>query len=103
VAVAVVIQKSAASTPSNPVIVDAGLASDVSEGSIAVIVKKNVVAPEAAEKIVEAVIVVIADADASLPSGAREPGLSCDVGEGAVAVVFKKLRRRSFALRPLFT
>src|SRR5205807_2678720 len=45
----------------------------VGKRAIAVVVEENVVAPETAEKVVPAVIVVIADADAGLPAGAAEP------------------------------
>ena len=102
VAIAVVVDKSASSAPTNLVIVNAGFTSDVRECSVAVIVKKNVVAPETAEKVVEAVVVVITDADTSLPSSTGEPRFFCDVSECAVAIIFEKLRSRRFPVRPLF-
>jgi len=59
------------------------------------------VAPEAAEEIVPAVVVVVADADASLPAGAREAGFRGDIGERAVAIIFVEMRGRLFAGFPI--
>src|SRR6266849_2010121 len=58
-------------------------------------------APEAAEEIVPTVVVVISDAHAGLPPGAREPGFFGDVGKSAVAIIFEEMRSRRFSFRPL--
>jgi len=73
VAVAVVVEKGAAGAPANLFVVDAGAFSDVGESAVTIVVEENVVAPETAEKVVPAVVVVIAGADAGLPAGAAEP------------------------------
>ena len=71
-AVAVVVEKGAASAPADFFVIDAGFLRGVAERAVAIVVKQNVVSPEAAEEIVEAVVIVIADANAGLPSSARE-------------------------------
>ena len=99
--VAVVVEQGAARTPANMLLIDAGLLSDVGERSVAVIVEQNVVSPEAAEQVVPAIVVVVADADAGLPAGARQAGFFGNVGESAVAVVLVKMRCRCFPGRPV--
>ncbi len=81
--------------------IEAGFLRDVGERAVAVVVKQNVVSPEAAEEIVPAVVVVIADADAGLPAGAREAGFFGDVGESSVAIIFVEMRGRCLAGRPV--
>ena len=71
-AVAVVIEPGAARAPANLFVVKAGFASDIGERAVAIVAKEDVVSPEAAEEIVPAVVVVVADANASLPPGPRE-------------------------------
>src|SRR5262249_57749293 len=82
------------------VLVDSGFFRHIGKGSVAVVVKQNVVAPEAAEKIVPAVVVVIADAYAGLPSGARQPGFFGYVGKRSVAIVFVEMRGWRLSRRP---
>jgi hypothetical protein len=74
---------------------------NVGEGAVAIVVKKNVVSPEAAEQIVPAIVVVVADADAGLPAGAREAGFLGDVGEGSVAIVLVEMRSGRLSRRPV--
>ena len=100
-AVAIVVEQGAAGSPAELFVVDAGFAGDVGESAVAVVVKQDVVSPEAAEQIVPAVVVVVADADAGLPAGARQAGFFGDVGEGAVAIVFVEMRSRRLAGRPV--
>ena len=101
VAVAVVVEKRAAGSPADLFVVDTSLARHVGEGSVAVVVKENVVSPEAAEQIVPAIVVVVADANAGLPAGAAEAGFFRDVGECSVAIVFVEVRSGRFAGGPL--
>ena len=61
--------------------------SHIGKRAVAVVVEQNVVAPEAAEQIVPAVVVVVAHADAGLPTGARQARFFGDVGKRAVAIV----------------
>ena len=100
-AVAIVIEPGAARAPADLLVVDAGFARDIGERAVAVVVKQNVVSPEAAEQIVPAIVVVVADADAGLPAGARQSGFFGDVGERAVAIVFVKMRSGSLAGGPI--
>ena len=100
-AVAVVVEPGAAGSPAVLFVVNPSLAGDVGESSVAVVVKQDVVSPEAAEQIVPAVVVVVADADAGLPAGAPQAGFLGDVGEGAVAIVFVEMRSGGFAGRPV--
>ena len=100
-AVAVVVEPGAAGAPANLFVVNASLAGDVGKRSVAVVVKQDVVSPEAAEEIVPAVVVVIADADAGLPARARESGFFRDVGESSVAIVFVQMGSGSFPRRPV--
>ena len=72
VTVAVVVEERAASSPAALFLVEAGFVGDVSEGAVAVVVEENVVSPEAAEQIVPSIVVVVANADAGLPSGAPQ-------------------------------
>ena len=92
-AVAVVVEEGASGAPAYAILEQTGLLRDVGEGSVAVVAHEAVLAPEAAEEIVEAVVVVIADADAGLPAGESKTGVLRDVGEGAVAVVLVKMVR----------
>ena len=93
-AVAVVIEESAARAPANVVVVYTGFFGDVGEGAVTVVVKQNVVTPEAAEEVVPAIVIVIADTNTSLPTGARESGPFRDVGKCPVAIIFVEMRSR---------
>ena len=99
-AVAIVVEKSAAGAPAHLFVVDSGFARHVGKCAVAVVVEQNVVSPEAAEEIVPAVVVVVADADAGLPAGARQAGFFGDVGECSVAIIFVELRGRRLSRRP---
>ncbi len=87
-AIAIVIQKCAAGPPAIFFIVHAGFLGYVGKSAIAVVAKQNVVAPETAEEIVPAVIVVIADAYPGLPACTRESRFVGDVGKGSIAIIF---------------
>src|SRR5258708_40249132 len=99
-AIAIVIQKCAAGPPAIFFIVHAGVLGYVGKSAVAVIVKQNVVAPETAEEIVPAVIVVIADAHAGLPAGTRESRFVGDVGEAAIGIISVEMRSWRFSLVP---
>ena len=58
---------------------------------------ENVFAKISNEKIVEAIVVVIADADALAPAGMEKTSFCSDVGKGAVTVVFEKVIGRLLA------
>ena len=100
-AIAVVVEEGAAGAPADAVLKEAGGLGDVGEGAVAMVAHEAVLTPEAAEEIVEAVVVVIADADAGLPAGESKTGVFRYVSEGSVAVVLVEVRSGSFAGRPL--
>ncbi len=72
VAVAVVVQKTAARTPAVFRSSDAGLLGHIGERAVAVVVVEDVAAKVGDEEIVEAVVVVVADTTRLPPSGAGE-------------------------------
>ena len=82
-------------------VVDTRFARDVRKSAVAVVVKQDVVSPEAAEEIVRAVVVVIADADTGLPAGAGEAGFFGDVCEGSITIIFVQMRSGGFAGGPV--
>ncbi len=86
VAVAVVVAERAACAP--PGVRDAGLPRDVGERPVAAVPVERVPSHRARHiHVVEAVVVVVGDADAHAPAAAREAAAGRDVGELAVAVV----------------
>src|SRR5579872_1805135 len=101
-AIAIVVEECAASAPSPLLLIQAGLLGDVSERAVAVVVKENVAAPEGAEQVVPSIIVIVADANACLPSTASQARFLCDIGECAVAVVLVEMGCRLFAGGPVF-
>ena len=60
----------------------------VGEGAVAIIFEQAILAEVSAENIVEAIIVVVTDADSVRPPDSCEPCLLGDVRERAVAIVF---------------
>ena len=75
VAVAIVVDKSAAGVPAFPVARDAGLCADIGERAVAIVVIENVLAEIGDEQVVPAVVVVVADAASLTPAGMRESSL----------------------------
>ena len=68
-AVAIVVDERAACAPADIVVPESGLACDVAEGAVAIVVEEDVVSPESDEEIDVAVIVIVAGADALAPAG----------------------------------
>ena len=99
-AVAVVVEPGATRSPANFLIIETSLAGDIGECSVAVIVKQNIVSPEATEQIVIAVVVIVTDANAGLPAGSGQSGFLGYVGECAVTVVFVQMGGGSLSRRP---
>ena len=62
--------------------------SHIGESAVAVVAVEDVLSPVSDEQIVEAVVVVIAHANAASPAGLEQSGALGDIGEGAVAIVF---------------
>src|SRR5439155_8595542 len=89
-AVAIVVDESAAGVPALAGAGDAGFFADVGKGAVAVVVVEDVFPEVRDEEIVEAVVIVIADADALSPAGMKQASFGGDVGESAVAIVFEK-------------
>src|SRR5262249_23098138 len=99
-AISVVIEPCAPGPPANLFVVHARLARHISKRSISIVVKQDVLSPEAAEKIVPAIVVIVPDADAGLPSCSRQTRFLGHIGERAVAIVFVEVRRGGLARWP---
>src|SRR5271163_4132779 len=85
--VAVVIYKATARTPSMRVIAHACNLCYVGEGAIAIVAIKHVLPPSGNEDVFEAIIVVVADANAAAPAVMYESRLLSDVGKAAITIV----------------
>src|SRR5213593_3069109 len=90
-AVAVVVDEGAAGVPAFAGAGDAGFFADVSERAIAVVVVEDILAKVGHEKIIEAIVVVIADADSLAPAGMEEASSCSDIRESSIAIVFEKV------------
>ncbi len=75
-AVAVVVDEGAAGAPLLAGAGDAGLLGDLAEGAVALVVEEAVFAVGGDVEVVEAVVVVVADAGALAPAGGGEAGLA---------------------------
>ncbi len=71
VTVPVVVEESTACAPANLLLIKAGFVSDIGKRAISVVAEKNVVSPETAKQIIPSIVVVVANADAGLPTGTR--------------------------------
>jgi len=89
-AIAIVIDKSATGAPARLVVEQAGVFGDIGEGAVTIVAEQDVLAEIGAENVVEAVIIIIADADPVGPADRVETSFFGDVGESAVAIVFVK-------------
>ena len=88
-AVAVVVDEGASRSPSGRASVpEAGFLGDIGKGAIAVVAVEAILAKIGAEEIVEAVVVVVGNANAIGPARGFQAGLFGDIGEGTVAIVF---------------
>ncbi len=86
-AVAVVIQESAAGTPARLVVREAGGFGDVRESAVTVVSEENILSEVSAKNIVEAVVVVIRDANTIGPANGMQSGLLGHVGKCSVTIV----------------
>src|SRR4029077_16472479 len=66
--IAVVVEECATRAPANLFVVEAGFASHIADGAVSIVVEQDVVAPETAEEVIPAIVVVIADANTRLPA-----------------------------------
>ena len=98
--IAVVVEPRAPGTPAYLLIVDSSFAGYIGECAVAVVVKQDIVAPEAAEQIVPAIVVVVAHADACLPSCSGESRLFRNIGKCSIAIILVQVRRRCLCRRP---
>ena len=87
-AVAVVVKKAAAGAPALGSARQARLFRHLRKRSVPVVAEERVLSEIGDEQVVEAVVVIVADADGRSPPGLTKAGLIGDVGESAVAVVF---------------
>ena len=67
-AVSVVVKKRAAGAPANVLLIEPGFLRDICKCAVPIVMEEDVVSPETAEQIVPTIIVVVADADAGLPT-----------------------------------
>jgi hypothetical protein len=82
---------------------EAGGLGDVGEGAVAIVAVERVLAVVGDEEIVEAVVVVVADAAGLAPAGfVFEAGADRYIGKGAVAIVFEEMAMRLLALGESF-
>src|SRR5215831_12389726 len=102
-AIAFVVEESAARAPSHLFVVKASFPRYVCEGSITIIVEQNVVAPKTAEEIVPSVVVIVSDANSCLPARACDSGFFCDVCERSVTIVLVEVCRGCLPRRPWFS
>ena len=63
---------------------------------------EDVLAVVADEEIVEAVVVIIADAHGLSPAGVGEAGLERHIGEGAIAIIFEEVTDRLLSFGETF-
>src|SRR5881397_2312145 len=101
-AVAIVVDKRTAGVPAFAVPAHARFVSYIRERAITIVVIKNVLAKVADKEVLEAVIVVIANADPLSPAGVGYASLQSNVGECAVSIILEKMRRRLLALGETF-
>src|SRR5229473_3114309 len=92
VAVAIVVDESAAGVPALASARDARFFADIGEGVVAIVVVEDIFSEVGDEEIVEAVVIVVADADSLSPAGMKQAGFGSDVSESTVAVVLEKVR-----------
>ena len=101
-AIAVVVHEGAAGSPARLLAGDTSFFANVGEGAVAIVVIQNILTVVGDEEVIEAVVVVIADADALSPTGTAETGFVGDVGEGAVTIVLEEVRARFLAFGEAF-
>src|SRR5581483_1225427 len=89
-AIAIVVQKAAASAPAIRRPGHAGFFRNVAKRTVAIVVIKDIFSEVRDKKIIEAVVVVVANTARLTPSRMREPCLGGDVGKCSVAVVVKQ-------------
>ncbi len=90
-AVAIVVDESAAGVPALAIARDAGFFADVSESAVAVVMIENIFSEVGNEEIVETVVIIVADARALSPAGMEQAGFGGNVGESAVAIIFEEM------------
>src|SRR5579862_2085805 len=88
--VAVVIEEGASGTPAFGVTGDIRFAAHFGKGAVAVVTVEQVFSPIGDKNVLEAVVVVVADADTLSPAGMGQASFFGYVGEGSVAIVPKK-------------
>ena len=90
-AVAIVINECTAGAPLLPISGNAGGLGGFFERAVALVVIKTILAIVGDVQIVEAIVVVVARADALSPAGGAQAGFVGHVGEGAVVIVVKEM------------
>ena len=90
-AIAVIVDEGAAGAPFLAGAGYTGLFGDLFEGAVALIVKEAIFAIARDVEVVEAVVIVVANADALSPAGGDEASLRSYVGEGAIVIVVEEM------------
>jgi len=98
--VAVVVDKTAPRAPSMPAVAQASQLGYVSKSAVAIIAIKEILTPSGNEDVLEAIVVVVADADAAAPTVVDESGAFGYIGEGAITVVVVQAIGRGRRTRP---
>src|SRR6266498_500734 len=104
-AVTVVVDEAATGVPAwGAILRQPGLFGDIGEGAVAIVVIKHNAAVVGDDQVVEAIVVVVADAASLSPTGSCQPCLFGDVREGAISIVMEekigRLMRWRDALEP---
>src|SRR5579863_4995842 len=90
--VPIVVEKGTAGSPAAFLLIQARFLRHIGKGAIAVVMEEYVLAPEGAEEVIPAIVVVVAHANAGLPSASAQARFRGNVGKCAVAIVFIEVR-----------
>src|SRR5690242_13131371 len=101
-AIAVIVNESAAGAPALAVSAHTRLVGYIGKRAIAIVVVESVLAEVSDEQVFVAVVVVIANAHALSPARVRQTRFGGDISECAVAVVFEEMAMRLAAPRKSF-
>src|ERR1700676_4620301 len=93
-AIAIVIDKSATGAPGLARTGYTGFSAHITEGTVAIVVVKNIFSVVGDVQVVESVVVVVANASSLTPTRMTQAGLFGDIGEGAVVIIVVQVAGR---------
>src|SRR6202041_1780998 len=99
-AVSIVVEKRTTSSPAALLSIETRFVRDVGKTAIPVIMEEHVMTKKAAVKVIPAVIVIISDTYACLPSLNAQSRFLRNIAEGAIAIVLVKMRDWRFSGGP---